>query len=775
MKKLLFALLLCAGFALPVLGQSNPPLTVTEPDGSPRVTGVTTLRFSNGSVSCSGKVCTVTTGGGGGGTPGGANTQVQYNNAGSFGGAAGFTFNGTSTISLGVAGSSVGAIGFRNATSGTITLQPVTGALGTVTLSLPAVTDTLVGLAATQTLSNKTLASPGLTGNITGQVTSQMRYGSNVIAYEDGVGPKFTDSNTGAVLTFNTQSVVADRIVTWPNIALTVAGVDVANSWADGVKQTFNPDATTAGINVGSVAGDPSAPANGDLWYDSTANELTARINGANVALGAGGGGITVGTTTVTSGTATRLFYETAGNVVGQISGVTSDGTSITALPVAGVITQTSNSATAFESGPNGGTNPVFRLVNNVASAATGLSVTGNAAGSGVTLTALSSGTDENIHLIPKGIGRLGVGTTSPTATLHVVNTEVVAGVSSGNGTAAGDTLTITGGTGGATTDAAGRQGGAGGAINITGGTGGNAVSGSTSGAGGAINIQGGLAGSGGSASAGQGIVRLQGNGIGSVVLGTGSPDMFLTINRNGDGITIGNGGGTNYRIGQWSVSQVLTLGTASQPALHITTAPNVGIRTSTFGTSAVGVLAIANGTAPSSSPADEFQLYSADSAAGDANAFARNEAGEVNRLTGLSARNSSSFAKTSDTTLANITGLTRNVEAGRTYYFETELSTTSANTGGVKFAISGTATATAIDYEGVLRDGTTISAATRATALDTTVCAVTAVTAATCRIRGVLVVGNAGTITVQFAQNASDGGASTVLVNQALSLRPIS
>lgn len=88
---------------------------------------------------------------------------------------------------------------------------------------------------------------------------------------------------------------------------------------------------------------------------------------------------------------------------------------------------------------------------------------------------------------------------------------------------------------------------------------------------------------------------------------------------------------------------------------------------------------------------------------------------------------------------------------------------------------ISGTATATAIDYEGVLRDGTTISAATRATALDTTVCAVTAVTAATCRIRGVIVVNAAGTLTVQFAQNASDGGASTVLVNQAFSLRPIS
>lgn len=73
------------------------------------------------------------------------------------------------------------------------------------------------------------------------------------------------------------------------NTALTgddVAGIGTANAWGDGIKQTFNPDATTAGINVGAVAGDPSAPADGDVWYDSSANEFTVRINGANVALG---------------------------------------------------------------------------------------------------------------------------------------------------------------------------------------------------------------------------------------------------------------------------------------------------------------------------------------------------------------------------------------------------------------------------------------------------------------------------------------------------------
>lgn len=66
---------------------------------------------------------------------------------------------------LGVAGTTVGSIGFQNATSGTITLQPVTGALGTVTLSLPAATDTLVGKATNDTFTNKTYNAQG-TGNV---------------------------------------------------------------------------------------------------------------------------------------------------------------------------------------------------------------------------------------------------------------------------------------------------------------------------------------------------------------------------------------------------------------------------------------------------------------------------------------------------------------------------------------------------------------------------------------------------------------------------------
>ena len=67
----------------------------------------------------------------------------------------------------------------NGATSGSVTIDAPAVA-GTNTLTLPAVTDTLVGLAATQTLTGKTLTSPTLTSpTITGAVVSSM--GSSVL------------------------------------------------------------------------------------------------------------------------------------------------------------------------------------------------------------------------------------------------------------------------------------------------------------------------------------------------------------------------------------------------------------------------------------------------------------------------------------------------------------------------------------------------------------------------------------------------------------------
>lgn len=128
-------------------------------------------------------------------------------------------------------------------------------------------------------------------------------------------------------------------------------------------------------------------------------------------------------------------------------------------------------------------------------------------------------------------------------------------------------------------------------------------------------------------------------------------------------------------------------------------------------------------------------------------------------------------FDKTSDASLANITGLSSSVRAGKTYTFEAILYTTSNVAGGVQFAIAGTATATAIIYEAIVEDGAAVSAHTRATTLSTAVGGITAVTAAYARITGTITVNAAGTLTVQFAQNTSNINTSSVLVGSTFML----
>lgn len=116
-------------------------------------------------------------------------------------------------------------------------------------------------------------------------------------------------------------------------------------------------------------------------------------------------------------------------------------------------------------------------------------------------------------------------------------------------------------------------------------------------------------------------------------------------------------------------------------------------------------------------------------------------------------------------TTLTNITGLTVNVTAGKSYQFRVDARTTSNIAGGIKFAMAGTATATAIVYDARCTDTTAIAIGTaRGTAMATTVANVTAVTAAYCTIDGLITVNAAGTLTTQFANNVATG-TSSVLV----------
>lgn len=137
-------------------------------------------------------------------------------------------------------------------------------------------------------------------------------------------------------------------------------------------------------------------------------------------------------------------------------------------------------------------------------------------------------------------------------------------------------------------------------------------------------------------------------------------------------------------------------------------------------------------------------------------------------------ARVTTQFDKTTDTTLANISGLSLTLVAGHTYQFTVALHVAPDAVGGQKYAIAGTCTATAIIYQVNTINNTTNANIinSRQTALGGSV-GVAGGTVDFTEIVGTITVNAGGTLTVQFAQNASNG-TSSVLIGSTLLITDI-
>ena len=189
--------------------------------------------------------------------------------------------------------------------------------------------------------------------------------------------------------------------MTFPTTSATIARTDAANTFTG--TQTFGAVVATG---ITGLTGVTTPNAAGGTTLGSAALPFSSAFIG---------GAATNNFQLTGTATAARVvtFPDVASYTVAQITNAqtfagtqTFSGTIAgAAITASGTITQTSASATAFSSGPNGTTNPVFQLVNSTASQADGISITGLAAGSGTNITALSSGSNSPINLVPKGTG----------------------------------------------------------------------------------------------------------------------------------------------------------------------------------------------------------------------------------------------------------------------------------------------------------------------------------------------------------------------------------
>jgi hypothetical protein len=169
----------------------------------------------------------------------------------------------TITPVIGVAGTSVGTIGFQNATSGTSTISPPTGALGTVTNTLPATAGTFANDNNTQSFTNKTwtVASNTVSGQwakANGGTAATTGYGASnnlSVSYSlcapTGIGTAVTGttSNTAAVtcpIAANTYGANGTIKVSWAITRVGTAGTASIQPYFGAACDLTGTAATTA-------------------------------------------------------------------------------------------------------------------------------------------------------------------------------------------------------------------------------------------------------------------------------------------------------------------------------------------------------------------------------------------------------------------------------------------------------------------------------------------------------------------------------------------------
>jgi hypothetical protein len=147
---------------------------------------------------------------------------------------------------------------------------------GNITLTLPATTDTITGIAATQTLTNKTLTDPVIT-NMTGS-TITLDSAGDITLDADGADVVLKDGGTTFGSMTNSSGELVIKSGSTPTTAMTFSGANVTlagNLTVSGTTTTVN--STTVNLNDHNIVLD-------------SGNDTSAVINGAGITIEGGSG-----------------------------------------------------------------------------------------------------------------------------------------------------------------------------------------------------------------------------------------------------------------------------------------------------------------------------------------------------------------------------------------------------------------------------------------------------------------------------------------------------
>lgn len=278
-----------------------------------------------------------------------------------------------------------------------------------------------------------------LSGDVTVSNTGVTTIGASKV-----INSMLADATLQALAVFNSNGLITQtaadtftaRTITGTSNVITVTNGDgvsgnptitIHASYAGQASITTLGTITSGGLgsgaSLGAVTMSLGSDADGDIYYRS-GNVLTRlpkgtalhvlRMNAGATApewAAAAGGGLTVGTTAIASGTATRLLYETSGNVLGEISGATSDGTNVTYG--SGNLRATLPQITTGINDSNG--NELF-LFTATGSAVNELTVANAATSGNPTISATGGDANIGIALTGKGTGAVNITNNGTTA-----------------------------------------------------------------------------------------------------------------------------------------------------------------------------------------------------------------------------------------------------------------------------------------------------------------------------------------------------------------------
>jgi len=230
--------------------------------------------------------------------------------------------------------SPVSSLGFSGSTSGTTTVQ-ATAIAGTNTLSLPATTsDTLAGIAATQTLTNKTLTSPTINtatiasstlsaATLTGTLTAGGGVGTNgQVLQSTSTGVQWASTSTYSAPTIGSTLISSGTTVT------TIAGLTLTSPTINTATNTSSifvapQERTTVSATAATGTVNFDASTQGVLYYTSNASaNWTLNVRGNS--------STTLNSILATGDSITVAFLVTQGATAYYGSALTIDGSSVT-------------------------------------------------------------------------------------------------------------------------------------------------------------------------------------------------------------------------------------------------------------------------------------------------------------------------------------------------------------------------------------------------------------------------------------------------------------